>query len=67
MSTRKRSVKTVGRTGRGRERLPAELSQANLERVGNRRGGQQSLRGGVPRPFGDSLDWFEAPEQLLSK
>ena len=34
MSTRKRSVKTVGRTGRGRERLPAELSQANLNASG---------------------------------
>ena len=34
MSTRKRSVKTVGRTGHGRERLPAELSQANLNASG---------------------------------
>ena len=34
MSTRKTSVKTVGRTGRGRERLPAELSQANLNASG---------------------------------
>ena len=34
MSTRKRSVKTVGRTEHGRERLPAELSQANLNASG---------------------------------
>ena len=34
MSTRKTSVKTVGRTGRGRERLPAELSQVNLNASG---------------------------------
>ena len=34
MSTRKRSVKTVGRTGHGRERLPAELSQVNLNASG---------------------------------
>ena len=34
MSTRKRSVKTVGRTGRGREGLPAELSQVNLNASG---------------------------------
>ena len=30
MSTRKRNLKTVGKTGHGRERLPAELSQVNL-------------------------------------
>ena len=34
MSTRKTSVKTVGRTEHGRERLPAELSQANLNASG---------------------------------
>ena len=34
MSTRKTSVKTVGRTGRGRERLPAESSQVNLNASG---------------------------------
>ena len=34
MSTRKRSVKMVGRTGHGRERLPAELSQVNLNASG---------------------------------
>ena len=34
MSTGKRSVKTVGRTGHGRERLPAELSQVNLNASG---------------------------------
>ena len=34
MSTRKRSVKTVGRTEHGRERLSAELSQANLNASG---------------------------------
>ena len=34
MSTRKRSVKTVGRTGHGRGRLPAELSQVNLNASG---------------------------------
>ena len=34
MSTRKRSVKTVGRTEHGRERLPAQLSQANLNASG---------------------------------
>ena len=34
MSAGKRSVKTVGRTGHGRERLPAELSQVNLNASG---------------------------------
>ena len=34
MSTRKRSVKTVGRTEHGRERLPAELFPANLNAAG---------------------------------
>ena len=46
MSTRKRNLKTVGRTGHGRERLPAELSHEGVE-GGKVHGAARTLRGWV--------------------